>query len=374
MNASVSADIDLTKLKDTTRVRPNDPIAWLNLAAAHRARGEAEAAMAAVEQALARQPRLIGALALRGRLLQDVGREAEAVRAFEAILAVAPPFPSLPPDLQAEVRHAYDAAAGWHARREAFLQGRLGADLDGSAARRFRQSLEVLGGRRSIYRQQPQQYFYPELPCIEFYDPEDFPWLRGVLARTAEIRNEFLAAQAEDAGFEPYVQHPDSAPLDQWAELNRNPRWSAFHLWKDGARVEANARRCPRTVAALESAPQPRLQGRTPTAMFSLLKPRTRIPPHTGVTNARLVVHVPLVVPPGCGFRVGGETREWRVGEALVFDDSIEHEAWNDSDQPRCVLIFDIWNPYIREDERARIGALYEALDAFGGTAGESWS
>src|SRR5260370_583499 len=79
--------------------------------------------------------------------------------------------------------------------------------------------------------------------------------------------------------------------------------------------------------------------GQAPTAFFSMLQPLTRIPPHTGVTNTRLVCHVPLVIPSGCGFRVGSETRQWEPGKAWVFDDTIEHEAWNESDKPRYILI-----------------------------------
>ena len=86
--------------------------------------------------------------------------------------------------------------------------------------------------------------------------------------------------------------------------------------------------------------------------MFSILKPRTRIPPHTGTSNTRVTVHLPLIVPPGCRFRVGADTREWREGEAWAFDDTIEHEAWNDSDQPRAILIIDAWNPLLTEAER----------------------
>jgi aspartyl/asparaginyl beta-hydroxylase (cupin superfamily) len=338
----------------------------------------AEADLAAHAAALVRNPRDLRALLGKGRALGALGREKEAVAAFDAALAVAPPFPSLPPALQAEVRHAYDTVAGWHGRRDAHLQealrARLPDRLDSREGRRFRQSLDVMAGRRSIYRQQPHQYFFPEVPCIEFYETEDFPWLAAVVEATPAIRDEFLAAHAADSGFEPYIAYPDGRPLDQWAELNRNPRWSAFHLLKDGAPLAGNAERCPRTMAALAGAPQPHLHGRTPTAMFSLLKPRTRIPPHTGVTNARLVVHIPLVVPEACGFRVGGETREWRVGEPLIFDDSVEHEAWNNSDQPRCVLIFDIWNPFIGPEERDMIAALYDTLDAFEGGGGEGWS
>ena len=102
--------------------------------------------------------------------------------------------------------------------------------------------------------------------------------------------------------------------------------------------------------------------------MFSALKPKTRIPPHTGVANFRLVVHLPLVVPPGCGFRVGGETREWRVGEGWVFDDTIEHEAWNDSEEPRHILICDVWSPRLSPEERTAIAAIITATDSFNGT------
>jgi aspartyl/asparaginyl beta-hydroxylase (cupin superfamily) len=121
-------------------------------------------------------------------------------------------------------------------------------------------------------------------------------------------------------------------------------------------------------MAALTLLDQPRATGRSPAAMFSILKPRTHIPPHTGVANTRLVLHLPLIVPQGCGFRVGGETRPWREGEAFVFDDTIEHEAWNDSDRPRAVLICDVWNPSLSASERARIAAVMGALDRFNAT------
>jgi aspartyl/asparaginyl beta-hydroxylase (cupin superfamily) len=118
-------------------------------------------------------------------------------------------------------------------------------------------------------------------------------------------------------------------------------------------------------MRVLERAPQPDQPGRTPAAMFSLLKPRTRIPPHTGVTNVRLVTHLALIIPEGCGFRVGNETRQWLPGRAWVFDDTIEHEAWNDSDKLRVVLIFDIWHPHLTPAERALISALTAGVNAF---------
>jgi aspartyl/asparaginyl beta-hydroxylase (cupin superfamily) len=105
--------------------------------------------------------------------------------------------------------------------------------------------------------------------------------------------------------------------------------------------------------------------GYAPTAMFSALEAKTRIPPHTGSTNVRLLCHLPLILPGPARFRVGAETRDWKLGQAWVFDDTIEHEAWNDSDQRRAVFIFDIWHPYLGADERDHIRRSLQAMDAF---------
>ena len=84
------------------------------------------------------------------------------------------------------------------------------------------------------------------------------------------------------------------------------------------------------------------------------------------MTNTRAIVHLPLIVPADCGFRVGGETRAWVEGEAFAFDDTIEHEAWNESNQPRVVLILDVWNPHLTAVERDLLRAYYAAADASG--------
>ena len=179
-------------------------------------------------------------------------------------------------------------------------------------------------------------------------------------------RGELLQCLTSDAdGVVPYVDYPTGAPLNQWRELNRSRRWGAYYLIKGGLRVERHLERCPQTAALLAAAPLAEVPGEAPTAFFSILEPRTRIPPHTGVTNTRLVVHVPLVIPPGCGFRVGSETREWQPGQAWVFDDTIEHEAWNGSDEPRAILILDIWNPFLSSAERALVSAATVALSEY---------
>ena len=127
--------------------------------------------------------------------------------------------------------------------------------------------------------------------------------------------------------------------------------------------MEEVCARFPRTAEVLAALPLCRIEGRAPNAFFSILKAGAHSPPHTGVTTVRSVVHLPLIVPDGCSFRVGGETRSWRVGEAFVFDDTIEHEAWNRSGEDRAVLIIDAWNPHLSRHEQAMVCRLYEAAD-----------
>jgi aspartyl/asparaginyl beta-hydroxylase (cupin superfamily) len=223
--------------------------------------------------------------------------------------------------------------------------------------------------KRPNYRQEPVEFFWPQLPAIEFYERGMFPWLEPFEAATPPIREELLALIREDAGeLVPYVDYPDSRPLDQWRALNHSLKWGAYHLMLNGAPVAANCARVPKTMEAIGLLPQPHVPARSPAAMFSVLQPNTRIPPHTGIANTRLVVHLPLIVPEGCAFRVGGETRPWREGEAWVFDDTIEHEAWNGSDQVRVILICDIWSPFLSEADREIVTRVMAAMDAFNGT------
>jgi aspartyl/asparaginyl beta-hydroxylase (cupin superfamily) len=341
----------------------------IGLAACRRALGEAEASLGAVEAALAVDPRFFPALLMRGSLLESMGRTKQAAKAYGTALLLAPARESVSEATgraidrarQVHERHVAELAAAL--KEEAGLGGGAPASAEGRRADTF---IEAIVGRRKIFHQEPVQFHYPGLAGIEFHERDEFPWLEAFETYTDDIRTEVLSVWGEGSpDLAPYVNYPAGVPLDQWAELNRSLSWSAFHLLLDGAPVEANCRRCPATMAALALVDQPNVQGRSPAAMYSILRPRTRIPPHTGVSNTRLVVHLPLIVPEGCGFRVGGETRPWRVGEAWVFDDTIEHEAWNDSDQPRAVLICDVWNPRLSRSERELVARVSAALDRF---------
>jgi aspartate beta-hydroxylase len=344
----------------------------LNLAAVYRRLGRMEAALSAAEDGLRLSPRDFTALLLRASLLERLQKSREAAVAYGAALTQAPRDLET---LNAATRRATLHAREVYGRHQAELVAALTAQSAEALAActpieatRIARFIDDLSGRGKRYRQEPAAFFYPGMPAIPYYPRASFPWLDELEASTDLIAAELTALVEDDAsGFTPYVDYDDSLPLDQWRGLNRSPDWSAFHLLFNGERVEANCARCPRTLEALGRVPQPRVPGRSPAAMFSVLKPHTRIPPHTGVSNTRLVCHLPLITPPDCLFRVGDETRVWRRGEAWVFDDTIEHEAVNDSDHDRIILIFDIAQPLISEAEHAAIAALATALDAFGG-------
>lgn len=340
---------------------------WLGLAACERARGDHAAALTAVEGALKADPRSYPALLMKASLLERLGAPHGAGAAYGVALTQAPALDKMPAAMRSATEHACDV----HARYEQALADALRSEVQapaGPAGRRLETFIDRLSGRRRVYRQEPVQFHYPGLPEIEFWDREAFPWLSDLESATPDIQQELADILREDqAGLDPYVSYPEGLPLDQWAELNRSPRWSAYHLLRNGERIEDHVARCPKTMAALARLPQPQVQHRSPNAMFSVLSPTTRIPPHTGVANTRLVLHLPLVVPDACGFRVGAETRVWRIGEAWVFDDTIEHEAWNESDEVRTILICDVWNPRLDEEERTLIAQVMAAMDAFSG-------
>jgi aspartyl/asparaginyl beta-hydroxylase (cupin superfamily) len=278
---------------------------------------------------------------------------------YRAFLAAIPGDEGFPPAIREQLAAARALVAADAERRADRFSAAI-AEVEGSYPgadlHRARAYAEQRAGRRKVYLQQPTGGHFPFLPAIEYFDRSLFPWFGALEAETAAIRAELLSLWAEeDAAFRPYVAYDPATPVNQWGELNHSQRWSAWFLWEDGVRNDAHCARCPATAAALAKVPLLDIAGKAPSVMFSVLQPRTRIPPHTGSTNARTTVHLPLVVPEGCGFRVGAETRRWREGEAWAFDDTIEHEAWNDSPSPRAILILDVWNPLLSEAEKAAV-------------------
>ena len=237
-----------------------------------------------------------------------------------------------------------------------------GADLTPAERRRVERFAGNVARKTRTFHCDPTHFAWPGLREIEFHDREQFPWLDELESLTPVIRAEMeLVANAPDAALVPYVKYSDSEPLAQWRDLNHNRDWTAIHLIERGSRVAANAAHCPETLAFLARMEQPQIAGCAANAMFSLLAPKTHIPPHVGVANFRLLCHLPLIVPQRCWFRVGAETRDFAEGQAWVFDDTIEHEAKNETDALRIILIFDLWHPDLSPAERTAVEAAVSA-------------
>lgn len=346
-----------------------DALVWLGLAAACRGLNDYAAGALAVDRVLALEPRNVRALIMKGDHVITAGDIPGALSFYRAAMKSAATAGRLPQDLIGELRRA-QSTCDRHAKEfEDYLLKQLraqGFDEQGSSGR-FVRSLDIMHGKRELFLQEPRHYYFPELPQVQFYDRASFPWLDGLEAATNDIRREAEAVLADTGAFEPYVTTGTrERPYSDAYGMRDNPDWSAFFLWRDGKPLPENAARCPRTLEALREAPLSRAQGRMPSILYSLLRPGAHIPPHTGVTNARLICHLPLIVPDGCMFRVGNDVRPWVEGKAWVFDDSINHEAWNQGLSPRVILLFDIWRPELDDEERRLIAALLEAVDAAG--------
>jgi hypothetical protein len=315
---------------------------------------------ASVDRVLALDPRNLRALVMKGDGLAREGDERYAAAFYRKALDYSPPAERLSPDLVQELRRAQEFSEQ-HARRyDEHMRGWLrerGFKADQQETP-FGQSVEMLLGRRRAYLQEPRYFYLPQLPQKQFYARSDFPWLDAVEAATDDIRAELQDLLQDPAAFMPYPPGRSGAlPVDRG--------WTACHLWRYGAPVDDVAARCPRTMAALSAAPLARIPGRSPTALFSCVQPKRHIPPRHGLVNTRLIVHLPLLVPGKSRLRVGNEVRHYTAGQAFVFDDSVEHEATNESDSPSAALWFDIARPELGDDENKWIATLFEGMDAY---------
>lgn len=357
-------------LQRAHRAAPQDPAILLTVALVLERLGDGEGRLRALDAALVRSPTLLPALAAKADCLASLGAPMAEVRRWSKNALDAAGPEAYWPDV---LRPLLNAAAARVAQAGQAL-GRLidqrlverWPTLGPFEAARWREARAILCDGAKPFLPEPARLLVPRLAPLPFHDPARFPWVPGLQRMTDAIRQEFLALwqDAPDA-FKPYIAFGDGAPVGAWSALNHSARWSSRFLWRDGVPQDDVQARCPATTEALSKVQMAAIDGFCPNAMFSVLAPHTAIPPHTGETNARLVVHLPLIVPPGCRYRVGADWCEWREGEVLIFDDSIEHEARNDSDHQRVILIFDVWNPGLSVAEREVVRQLSRALQDF---------
>ncbi|MDB5679734.1 aspartyl/asparaginyl beta-hydroxylase domain-containing protein [Sphingomonas bacterium] len=337
---------------------------WLMLAHCCSKLSDWPAAETAADAVLAKDEGNVRALIIKGDARVASGDLRAGASLYGAAVRRASLVPALPSDLRVEVARVEQAIVTTQDAFAAELSARIAAAGVASPSARFAESVDILCEKKQVYRQEPTAYFFPQLPQRQFYEREEFDWVETIEAAAGDMLEELRDALADNAPFKPYFESREDRPSYDFHGLLDNPAWSTLYLFENGAPVADNVARFPKTFAALQHAPAPHITVRAPSMLFSLLQGGARIAPHNGMINTRLICHLPLIVPPGCGFRVGNETREWEVGRVMIFDDSIEHEAWNDSDQDRVIVIFDIWRPELTDDERRSVTAIFEAIDA----------
>ena len=347
---------------------PAEAALWMNLASAERGTGHVEGERIALQRAIDIDQRNLMAQIRMAQLQQRLDERQDAADSWSKVLALTAAMGDIPPALSDTLDQARSYVREHKAQFAALIEAGVAENLSVASARgqrRFQACLDHEFGRRAIYHNHCSGLHYPFLPADEFFDRAHFPWMEALEQRTDAIRAEFVALVAQNGGaIRPYVRQEAGTPENKWTALDGSLDWGAVFLWEYGVRNDAICAACPETVAALEALPRADIPGRAPSAFFSLLKPHSHIPAHTGVTNTRSIIHLPLIVPPDCAFRVGGETRNWQEGTAFAFDDTIDHEAWNKSDHLRVVLIFDVWNPHLSLEEQVLLKQFYATADA----------
>lgn len=345
---------------------PGAPV-WLALASAHRLLGDASSRCAALEKAVELAPTNPRALLSAAEFYDEASAIERARGLYASALRTLGPRPA-PPGMAAQLDRARTFLATnpdplEQRIHEAFASEGLGASAED---RLFSQSLAILCGQTLPTYQQPTRYLYPGLPQRQFYERHEFAWTSALEARTPEIAAELRALRSGDDRFAPYVEAKGREAGIKAHALRGNRDWSAFYILKQGQRVEENIARCPATFAAIDALGEEGRPAPAHSILFSRLAPGAAIPPHHGQLNTRLICHLPLIIPGGCGFRVGNDVREWRTGELLIFDDTIEHEAWNLSSEERYVLIFEIWRPELSQRQRQLVARLLATLGSTG--------
>lgn len=325
----------------------------LRVAATRRALGDVVGALDAVGGALRLRPEHFLSLLMGGSLLVRLGRREEATRAYEAAIRIAPPDHVLPPTLIRELNAGRAHVENERRWRASILTMEIEGLDEATPAERDR----IARFRAALAARSDGDINYPDLEPASFVDTSGFEGIAALEAGFEAIRAEFLAlAASQSPSLFSFLEHTGAGGGD--AKVDGAGQWSVMQLLADGVPVAANVGACPETMRLYGALPTPAVEGRSPNLMFSILDPRTRIPAHRGVPNTRLVLHLPLIVPDGCAIRVGDETRGWTPGEAMIFDDTMEHEAWNDSDQPRIILLGDLWRPELSAIERRAIATL----------------
>ena len=344
----------------------DDTTVWGVIALANRDLADYDNAHLAADRAIARDPRNARAYIVKADAFYAQNNMKAAAAFYRQALMINPLHPDMVQEIRVEFLRAQtrvqelQQAFADHMTRE--VQPLLD---EPESTSRMQEAVDLLLGKRKQYYPQPRHIMYPGLPIHEFYPRDPFPWLEALEAKTEAIQAELQNLISGGSEFNAYLESNTERPAFDSHGMADNDDWGALYLWRNGEPVPENQALCPVTTEAMNVLPLVFSGQRCPNILFSRLRPGAKIPPHNGMINTRLIGHLPLIIPEDCGFRVGNSTRTWNVGEAFLFDDTIEHEAWNNSSEDRFVLIFEVWRPELTEAEQRLSTRMLTAVDSY---------
>lgn len=344
----------------------DDTTVWGVIALANRDLTDYENAQLAADRAIERDPRNARAYIVKADAFHAQGNMKAAAAFYRQALIINPLHPEMVQEIRVEFLRAQTRVQELQqAFADHMIQEVQPLLDDAKSTPRMQAAVDLLLGKRKQYYPQPRHIMYPGLPIHEFYPRDPFPWLNALEAKTESILEELNGLVSSGSEFNAYLESNTERPAFDSHGMADNDDWGALYLWRNGEPVPENQALCPVTTEAMETLPLVFSGQRCPNILFSRLRPGAKIPPHNGMINTRLIGHLPLIVPDDCGFRVGNTVRTWNVGEAFLFDDTIEHEAWNDSAEDRFVLIFEVWRPELTDAEQTLATRMLTAVDSY---------
>ncbi|MET0290762.1 MAG: aspartyl/asparaginyl beta-hydroxylase domain-containing protein [Steroidobacteraceae bacterium] len=361
-------------LRRAVGVRPSHATSHHHLARALELLGDLEGARRHYIEAVRHSKELPAARLHLGALLERLGDHDGALLQYARVLSEMQgqgrwvDVATTPPALQTQVRRAAQVVREGRRALLFRLLEPLARDYGVDSLQRVARMLRVHLGEESVDypdpRQRPTFLYFPDLPTSPWIDPRLIPGIDAYEMATPRILDELLALLPEARGSE-RVFLTAEVEAQNLRGSRGEPSWTGHYFYRHGQIRQDNLAACPATAAALAALPLNIVRDHGPEVMFSVFTPGTRLLPHRGVTNTRIVTHLPLIVPPDCALEVGGERHTWRKGEVVAFDDTYEHSAWNESPELRVVLIADLWNPHLTEVERLATARVVETLGDF---------
>lgn len=223
---------------------------------------------------------------------------------------------------------------------------------------RIDEFIQTLSGTEEIVYphplQKPTLLYFPGLTAKPWHDTSDFAWVPMIEASCQVVKAELTGLIEQ--GYVGFYQ--EDSPTFNGPQRG----WKVAVLDQHGRKHLENCRRCPETVKLIENNVPHSLRE----LQFSAFEPGTHVASHHGVTNVILTCHLALITPPtGAGVRVGEETRYQQEGKCLIFDDTFIHEAWNEGDSTRTILMWDIWHPELTQIEIESIKYLFPIVEKY---------